>query len=692
MFRLAAAAASLAAMLSAADFTPPPTRILPVTEVLHGVSITDPYRWLENQEAPETRQWLAAQDRFARAYLDSIPGRDTLRAKLDALIRIDSVGTPTVRNRRYFFSRRLAAEDRRSLCMRLGFTGKDEVLVAPAGVSSDPNASVSYLGFSEDGAIAAYGLRMGGEDETDVRFFDVAARRPLPDQLPKARYMGISIKPDKTGFYYGTLGGPKGSRIWYHRFGTGSATDREIFGSGYGALDFLVPEVSPDGRWLVIAAYQGSPPKHTDVYLQDLRNNGAIQAVLKEDAQFGTEFAGDSLLLITNWKAPNQRIFRVELAHPARERWREIVPEAKLAIDGVSAAGHRIFVSYLEDVHTRIREFDLTGKELGELKLPGIGSASVPRGRWEDDEAFFAFGSFVEPGTIYRLAIAPDRREVWFRPRIPIDTGTMETDQVWYTSKDGTRVPMFVVHKRGMALDGERPTWLTAYGGFNVSLTPAFSAVAAWWVEQGGVFAEANLRGGGEFGETWHRAGMFENKQNVFDDFIGAAEWLIRNRYTRPAKLAIQGASNGGLLMGAMMTQRPDLFGAIVCGAPLLDMLRYHKLSIGSIWAAEYGSADDAKQFEYLRKYSPYHNVVKGTKFPAILFVTGDADTRVDPAHARKMIALVQAANASANPVMLRYDTKGGHSGIGNISKSIDEQVDQVSFLAARVGLPLEQP
>jgi prolyl oligopeptidase len=688
--RRTAAVAILAPMLTAADFTPPPTRADPVTEVVHGVTITDPYRWLEDQNAPETRSWLAAQDQFARGYLESLPGRDALRKKLDAMLRIDSVGTPTVRKGRYFFSRRLAAEDRRSLCMRQGFTGKDEVLIAPGDVSGDPAASVAYLGFSEDGAIAAYGLRMGGEDETDVRFLDVATREPLPDYLPKARYIGLAMTPDKAGVYYGVIGGPQGSRVWYHTMGTEASADREVFGKGYGALDFLIPEVSPNGRWLVIGVYQGVPAKHTEIFVQDLKAKGPIAPIVKEDAEIGAEFAGDALLLISNAKTPNRHIYRAELASPSREHWKEIVPEAKLAIDGVAAVGHRIFVSYLEDVHTKIRQFDLNGRVLADLKLPGLGTVSVPRGRWEDDEAFFGFSSFVDPGTTYRLAIASDKREVWFKPRIPIDSGNMETKQVWYQSKDGTRVPMFLIHKRGMALDGERPTWLTAYGGFNLSLTPGFSAVAAWWVEQGGVFAQPNLRGGGEFGENWHSAGMFERKQNVFDDFIGAAEWLIQNRYTKPAKLGIQGGSNGGLLMGAMMTQRPELFGAVVCGAPLLDMLRYHKLSIGSIWAAEYGSAEDAKQFEYLRKYSPYHNVLKGTQYPAILFVTGDADTRVDPAHARKMTALMQAANGSDNPIMLRYDTKGGHSGIGNVSKNIDEQVDQISFLAARVGLNME--
>jgi prolyl oligopeptidase len=677
-------------MLSAADFTPPPTRSEAVTEVIHGVAITDPYRWLENQNSPETRRWLDAQEKFSRGYLDSIPGRDALRRKLEALIRIDSVGTPTLRGGRYFFSRRLASEDRASLCMRASLTGKDEVLIAPADASPDPTVSIAWRGFSEDGVLAAWGVRIGGEDETDIRFLDISTRKPLADRLPRARYNGVAITPDRKGVYYGTVGGAHGSRVWCHAFGSDASADREVFGEGYGRLDFIAPEVSPDGRWLAIGVFQGVPAKHTEIFLKDLKNGGAFEPVLKEDAQFDASFAGDSLILTTNWKAPNRRVFRVPLATPGREHWKEIVPEGKLAIDGVSAAGHRIFVSYLEDVHTRIREFDAGGKALGELALPGLGTAGVPRGQWDSDEAFFSFTSFVNPATTFRLDVAGGKRDVWFKPRIPIDTGNMETKQVWYRSKDGTRVPMFIVQKRGIALDGARPVLLTGYGGFNVSETPAFRAAAVWWVERGGVFAEPNLRGGGEFGEAWHRAGMFEKKQNVFDDFIAAAKWLVANHYTTPAKLAIEGGSNGGLLMGAMMTQRPDLFGAIVCGAPLLDMLRYHKMSIGSIWATEYGSADNPKQFEYLRKYSPYHNVHKGTRYPAILFMSGDSDTRVDPAHARKMTALMQADNASANPIMLRYDTRGGHSGIGNIGKSIDQTLDQISFLAARIGLPLE--
>jgi prolyl oligopeptidase len=395
-------------------------------------------------------------------------------------------------------------------------------------------------------------------------------------------------------------------------------------------------------------------------------------------------------LLTTNWNAPNRRIFRVDLKNPARDHWKVIVPEGKLAIDSESAVGGRVFVSYFDNVVSRVKQFDINGKDLGDMKLPGIGSASPPGGRWTDDQAFFDFTSFVTPASSYRYQVSTAKEELWFQPKVPIHTGDMEVKQVWYPSKDGTKVPMFIVHKKGLQLDGNRPTLMTAYGGFNVSLTPSFSAIAAWWTEHGGVFAQPNLRGGGEFGESWHRAGMFEKKQNVFDDFIAAAEWLIQNKYTTPSKLAIQGGSNGGLLMGAMMTQRPDLFAAIVCRAPLLDMLRFQKMSVGSWWTAEYGSADDPKQFEYLHKYSPYHNVRKGAKYPAIMFATGDSDTRVDPAHARKMAALMQADNGSDNPIILRYDTKGGHTGIGSVNKVIEEQVDLMSFVADRLGVKIQ--
>ena len=673
----------------AAQSTPPPAKVDPVTETLHGVTITDPYRWLEDQNSPATREWLAAQDKYARAYLDSIPGRDQLRKKLEALLKIDTMSVPIVRNNRYFFSRRLASEDRASLCIRQGLGGKDEVLVDPKTATDDSSTSVQYFGVSEDGSLIAFGSRRGGEDESSIRLLDVATRQFLPDTLPRARYFGFSFKKDNSGFYYSRFVVGQGSRVYYHAMGS-NAGDKEIFGQGYGPNQTISAGLTDNGRWLFILVSEGVPAKRTEFYYQDVAAQGPIRTLLKEDAEFDPNEAGDLLFLNTNWKAERRRIIRVDLNHPAPESWKEVVPESSLAIESARAVGGRLFVTYLDNVSSHVKQFDADGKPLGDLKLPGIGSAGGPIGRWIDNEAFLTFTSFVDPNTSYRYEVSTGKQDVWFRPKVPVRSEDFETRQVWYTSKDGTKVPMFIVARKGLPLDGNRPVLLTGYGGFNVSETPAFSAPAALWTELGGVYALANLRGGGEFGESWHRAGMFEKKQNVFDDFIGAAEWLVQNHYTKPARLAIQGGSNGGLLMGAMMTQRPDLFGAIVCGAPLLDMVRYHKMLVGGWWAAEYGSADDPKQFEYLYKYSPYHNVKKGTKYPAILFVTGDSDTRVDPSHARKMTALMQASNASANPILLRYDIKGGHSGFGSVNQTIDQQADQISFIAARLGVKLE--
>jgi len=680
-----------AALLYAAKIMPPPTKVQPVTDDLHGVKITDPYRWLENQNSPETRQWLDTQEKFARSYLDALPGRAQIRKDLDALLKIDSISAPALRNGRYFFSRRLAAEDRASLCMRQGYNGKDEVLVDPKAVTTDPASSIHYQGIARDGSIIAYGIRKGGEDESEVHFIDVATRKPLADVIPRGRFMGFSIKPDKSGVYYALFVAGKGSRVYYHAMGTPVSQDKELFGSAYGPGHLISSGLSEDGRWLIIVVADGVPPKKNEIFIKDVERDGPFQTVVNDiEAEFDPDFAGDSLVINTNWNAPNRRIFRADLKNPGREHWKEIVPEGKLAIDSVSAAGGRVYVSVLDNVSTRVKQYDLSGKDLGDFKLPGIGSASPPSGRWTDNELFFDFTSFVVPPSSYRYLVSTGKEELWFQPKVPVHTADIEVKQVWYPSKDGTKVPMFLVHRKDLQLDGNRPVIMTAYGGFNLSLTPAFSSVAAWWAEHGAVFAQPNLRGGGEFGESWHRAGMFEKKQNVFDDFIGAAEWLIQNKYTNPSKLAIQGGSNGGLLMGAMMTQRPDLFNAIICGAPLLDMLRFQKMSVGSWWTAEYGSADEPKQFQYLLKYSPYHKVHKGTKYPAIMFVTGDSDTRVDPAHARKMAALMQADNGSDNPIILRYDTKGGHSGIGSVDKVIDQQVDQISFFADRLGVKVQ--
>jgi prolyl oligopeptidase len=683
-----AGAVVCACVWAAPKVTPPPTRTDNVTETIHGVKITDPYRWLEDQKSPETRAWITAQAAFTRSFLDVLPGRPGIKDKLAGLMKVETMGPPVHRGNNYFFTRRLATEVRSSICVRDGLNGKDEVLVSPESVSSDQNVSVSMAGVSDDGTILAYGVRFGGEDEHDVRLLDLRTRKLLPDGLPRGRYFGFDLKNDNSGFYYSRFVEKQGSRVYYHAMGTPATADREIFGKGFDADHNVWCSLSEDGRYLAIGVSLGVPPRKVDIYVQDVAAGTPPRTIVNDvEADFRPDFGGDFLYLQTNWKAPNWRVLRVDLKSPARENWKEVVPETAQPIESISLAAGRLFASYLENVITRVKQFDTDGKSLGDLKLPGIGTAGTPFGRWKEDEVFFTFTSFTDPSTTWRASPSTGKQDLWFRPKVPVRPEDFEVKQVWYESKDKTKIPMFLVYRKGLVLDGKRPTMLYGYGGFTQSMTPAFSASAATWASMGGVFALANLRGGGEFGESWHRAGMFEKKQNVFDDFIAAAEWLIASKYTSPAQLVIRGGSNGGLLVGAALTQRPDLFNTVLCGAPLLDMLRYQKFKVGSWWAAEYGSADDAKQFEYLYKYSPYHNVHKGVKYPAVMFITGDSDTRVDPLHARKMAALLQTSTGSDNPVLLRYETEGGHTGSGSVDKMIDQTVDEISFAASRTGL-----
>ncbi len=680
-------AGALAAAAFASAQSPPPSPVHPVTETLHGVAVTDNYRWLEDQNSPETRAWLDAQIKYTQAFLSRIPVRGKVKQRLEQLSRIDSYGFPTERHGRYFFTRRLANENRDSICMRTGLDGKDEVLINPADISKDESTSILLHGVTRDGKLLTYGIRHGGEDEQEYRILDLDTHKLLAGGLPRARYFGMSVKEDHSGFFYSRYTTDKGSRVFYHAMGKPAAEDREIFGEGHGPDTIIEAELSEDGRYLMIDVVIGVPPKKVEVWTQDLQTGGPLRSIVNGvDAEFRPFIRGGHLYLWTNWNAPNWRILAVDLHDPARARWKEVVPESKWPIDSATGVAGRLFVKYLEDVNARVKQFDPAGKYLGDLKLPGVGSAFGPGGRWDSDEAFFLFTSFATPLAIYRFTVSNQHEQVWFRPPVPIQPEDYEVKQVWYESKDKTRVPMFLMCRKGLELDGRRPVLLTGYGGFAASETPVFSRVAVLWAEMGGVFAEPNLRGGGEFGEKWHRAGMFEKKQNVFDDFIGAAEWLVANHYTEPRRIAIEGVSNGGLLVGAAITQRPGLFGAAVCGYPLLDMLRYQKFKVGSYWVTEYGSADDPKQFAYLRLYSPYQNVRKGVKYPAVLFMSGDFDTRVDPLHARKMTALMQASTGGGRPVLLKYDTKSGHSGGRPLNRQIEDDADWVAFLLDQVG------
>jgi prolyl oligopeptidase len=666
--------------------TPPKTRVDNVTETVHGVEITDPYRWLEDRQRPETGEWINAQDEYTNSVISSLPGREKITRRLTELTRIDWVSAPWVRDKRYFFEKRSADQELSVVCMRKAIEGKDEVLIDPHPMSPDQTTSVGIHGVSEDGTVLAYGVREGGEDELAGRLLDVASRKDLPDRLPKARYFGFALKPDMSGFYYARHGA-EGSRVYYHAMGADSAADEEIFGKGYGPDKLIFVALSEDGRYLSLTVWHGAAEK-SEIYYQNVAESGPFVPIVNDiDARFEESVGGDYMFLQTNWEAPNWRILRVDLRNPAREHWREIIPESHAVIEGISLAGGKLFVRCLDNVSSRVKVFDPDGRHLRDLALPAIGTVSGVIGRWKRNEAFFGFSSFHIPPTTYRYDVEKDTRDIWWRLEVPIASDMFEVKQVWYKSKDGTRVPMFLVHARGIKLDGANPTVLTGYGGFNASLTPQFSAEATLWVEMGGVFAMPNLRGGGEFGEKWHRAGMLDNKQNVFDDFIAAAEWLIENGYTNPAKLAISGGSNGGLLVGAALTQRPELFRAVVCTYPLLDMVRYHKFLVAAFWLSEYGSSEDPEQFAYLHAYSPYHRVKNGTKYPAVLFITGDADTRVDPLHARKMAALLQAATGSDKPVLLRYHTKAGHSGGQPLSKQIEDTTDELSFLFWQLGV-----
>ncbi|MFZ3217108.1 MAG: prolyl oligopeptidase family serine peptidase [Candidatus Acidiferrales bacterium] len=663
-------------------------RVDDVVETIHGTVVHDPYRWLEDQNSPETRAWINAENTCTQAVLSKLAGQDAIAKRLGELIKVDTIGLPTERGGRYFYAQRAAGQDLYVLYMRRGAKGAEEVLVDPATMSADHTTSVHFTGFSDDGKLAAYGVRKGGEDEVSLHFMDTDTRKELADVLPRARYIsGPQFTKDKSGFYYSKLV-DEGPRAYFHKMGTDPAQDRKIFGDGYARDKILAVDVSEDGRYLLLTVFYGSACDRSEVYFQDLQSGGPIVPVVNTvDGCFQGAIAGDTLYLETNWKAPKWRLVAVPLATPAQEHWKEIIPEGEARLEDFRLVSGKIVAQYSHNAASELKLFQADGAAAGGIDLPQLGTVSGITGRWKESEAFISFQSFAIPAMVYRYDVARRKLETWAKPAVPVDANEFEVKQVWYESKDKTRVPMFLFYKKGLKLDGANPALMTAYGGFDLSETPQFRDDAVIWAERGGVFALPALRGGGEFGEAWHKAGMLEKKQNVFDDFFGAAEWLIANGYTRADKLAITGRSNGGLLMGAAMTQRPDLFGAIVCGYPLLDMVRYQKFLVARFWVPEYGSSDDASQFPFLYAYSPYHHVVQGTKYPAVLFMTGDSDTRVAPLHARKMTAEMQAAQGGDKPILLLYDTKLGHSEGRPVSKIIEEDTQIIGFLMWQVGM-----
>ena len=674
---------------------PPATKQQPVTDEYFGQKIVDPYRWLEDGSSPETQQWVSEQLAYTRSILDKLPGREKLHDRIEQLLEIGNLGETQVGGDYYFHTRRDGKQNQPVLYVRKGVDGKDEVLLDANQLSKDGTIALDWWRVSHDGKYVAYGTSESGSEMSTLHVIETATHKLLPDLIERTRAASIAWKPDDSGFFY-TRYPKKGDvaegqemynrHVFYHALGSDPAKDPLIFGEGRDPQDWPNIVLSNDGRWLAIMVEQGWAK--SEVYLKDMQTSSAAIPVAtgKNFLYFAQPYNGN-LYILTNEDGPRYRVFKTPATTPGREHWREIIPQSDAVLTSVDVIGGQLIARYEKNAHSMLQRFTIDGKPLGEIELPTLGTIADIGGEYDGTSAFYLFTSFTVPTTIYRFDIESARSSLWDSVQTRLDTGKYETKQVWYPSKDGTRVPMFLVMRKGLKLTGHNPVLLTAYGGFNVSLTPEFSKTIFPWLDHDGIFAMANLRGGAEFGEDWHRAGMLDKKQNVFDDFIAAAEYLQKEGYTDRQHLAIRGGSNGGLLMGAALTQRPDLFRAVICQVPLLDMLRYQNFQIAKLWIPEYGSSEDPKQFQWLYAYSPYHHVKKGTDYPAILFMTADTDTRVDPMHAKKMTALLQADNGGPNPILLRIEPKAGHGAGKPISKLVEEWTDIYSFLFWQLGI-----
>lgn len=663
----------------------------PVVDRLHGVDVADPYRWLETMD-DTTTAWTKAQDVYARDWLSRVPGRESLRATLRPLFEVESRSAPLRRGERWFFSRRRPGDDKALHFVSDIGGGNERLLIDPAEFGEA--TMVHDVAPSPGGRYVTFLLSENASDDATLVVRDVATGRDLDARIEGARYARPSWAPDESAFYYTAISTdpevpaperPGTANIRRHVVGTLPQYDARLYGPLGDNQSFIWPEVSREGRWLVVHRYREFT--RTEVSVADLRKPTFELVAVNEgiDERGHAQVLGDRLLFHTNRDAPRFRLLELDLANP-KAPWREVVSQGTGTLEGVHVSSDALVLHWLDKAHSRLEVRDLDGRRARPLSLPGTGTVSAVIGSASQDDAFVLYSSFVEPPQWHWVRPATGERELFWKQPTPIDTDRIDVDQVWVESRDGTPVSMFVVHRDDVDLDGQRPTLLTGYGGFGVSLTPRFSPTAALWVAHGGVYAVPNLRGGGEYGEEWHEAGRGANKQNVFDDFIASAQWLVDAGYTSPRRLAIRGGSNGGLLVGAVMTQRPEMFGAVVCEVPLLDMVRYHLFGAGPTWIGEYGSADDPEQFRTLFAYSPYHRVRRGAPYPPLLMNSADSDDRVDPNHARKFVAAMQWATPEAHPALLRVEAQAGHGGADSVRARIEHSVDTLSFLRATVG------
>ena len=694
----------LMAVVSAADdakpATPPKTEKRPLEENFHGTKVVDNYRWLEDGTNADTQKWVEAEMAYTRGLLDPLPGRDAIHKRLTELLSIGSITSPQMGGKYYFYTRREGMQNQPIVYVREGVEGKDRVLFDANQLAADGTIALDWYQPSENGRYLVYGTSSSGSEMSTLHIVETKTGTLLPDTIERTRAASIAWTHDNSGFYYtrypkkGDV--PEGQEmynrhVFYHELGSDPATDPPIFGEGRDAEDWPSVNLDNDGRLLLITVSQGWTK--SELFLMDLKKGTPPTRITTgKNFLYSASVYNGRLYIVTNEDAPRYRVFMAEAGDYERDDWKELIPQTASVLQGVGVWGGKLFAQYEQNASSQLEIFDLNGNKLRDLALPTIGTVFASDGKWNRDEIFYGFYSFTVAPSVYRYDLKSGSTSLWAKVEAPsIDPAAYDVEQEWYHSKDGTRMPMFVVCKRGLKKDGHNPTLLTAYGGFNVSLTPSFSRTAYLWMEHGGVFAVANLRGGAEFGEDWHRAGMLDKKQNVFDDMIAAAEYLIAEKYTDKDHLAIQGGSNGGLLMGAMITQRPELFRAVVCQVPLLDMLHYQDFQIAKLWIPEYGTAENPEQFKWLYAYSPYHHVKAGEEYPAVLFMTADTDTRVDPMHAKKMAALMQAeaknGSSRTRPILLRIESKAGHGAGKPVTKQIEEYTDVYSFLFWQLGV-----
>lgn len=682
----------------------PETKTVDQVDDFHGTEVSDPYRWLEDdvRESKEVAAWVESQNKLTFDYLKKIPGRDRIEKRITELWDYEKIGAPTREGGRYYFFRNDGLQNQSVLFMQQTLDDDPQVLIDPNSWSEDGTVALSGAEFSDDGKYVAYGIQDGGSDWRTWRVMEIESRKLLDDELKWIKFSSIAWTPDSKGFFYSRYDEPAegaefqslnlNQKVFYHRVGTPQVKDELVYARpdepewGFGA------DVSEDGNYLVLTVWKGTDDRYR-IVVKDLTTPDAKPFELIDNFDYEYSFVGNdgtTLLFKTNLEAPLGRIIGIDLNKPKMADWTEIIPETDNAMSGASIVGNRIIGSYLKDARTQVRLHSMAGEFEREVAFPGIGAASGFGGKRSHEETFYSYSSFATPPSTYRYDIETGESKLLRQADVKFDPNDYETKQVFYESKDGTRVPMFICHRRGLKLDGSNPTLLYGYGGFNISLTPRFSVSRLAWMELGGVFAMPNLRGGGEYGQPWHKAGTKLQKQNVFDDFIAAAEWLIDKKYTSSQKLAIQGGSNGGLLVGACMTQRPDLYAACLPAVGVMDMLRFHQFTAGRFWVDDYGCADNPEEFKALLAYSPYHNLQGGIQYPATLITTADTDDRVVPGHSFKFAAQLQACQSGTKPTLIRIETRAGHGAGKPTAKIIEEVADQWAFLARNLGFSIE--